>query len=144
VPTTPPPTTTAVVATQPSKSEEAPVFDSPLVGGSVKLTAPLHGSSVRGSIELGQAGAGGRLEVDLLAKNASLANVRGSGSKSVRVGRLVRRSVSAGKVSFSVALTAQGKRALTHHHSLPLTVKITLTPTQGETVTVTRSVTLRA
>jgi hypothetical protein len=132
-----------LVTPLPSRSEEALVSGSSLAGGSVKLTAPRHGSSVRGSIEVNQVGAGGRLEVDLLAKSASLAKARGSGSRSMRVGRLVRQSVSAGKVSFSLALTAQGKRALTRRHLLAVTVKIVLTPTRGAATTVTRSVTLR-
>jgi len=81
--------------------------------------------------------------VDLLAKRASLAKARHSGS--VRVGRLVRASVSAGKVSFSVALTAAGKRTLARKRRLALTVKITLTPLRrGTTVSITRSVTLRS
>jgi hypothetical protein len=115
-----------------------------LAEGTLKLTAPRHGSTVRGSVDVGQSGAGGRLEVDLLAKSASLASRRRSGSKAVQVGRLVRASVSAGKVSFSVALTARGKSALRRHHRLALTVKITLTPMRGAAVTITRSVTLRS
>ncbi|MFZ1155172.1 MAG: plastocyanin/azurin family copper-binding protein [Solirubrobacteraceae bacterium] len=140
----PPPTITQLLTPPPLKPNEAPLSSSALVGGTLKLTAPRHGSSLRGSIEVALAGAGGRLEVDLFAKGSSLSSARGSGSKSVRIGRLLRQSVSAGKVSFSLALTAQGKRALAHRHSLPVTVKIVLTPTQGGAVTVTRSVTLRA
>jgi plastocyanin len=117
----------------------------PLPASSVKLSAPRHGSTVRGSLEVGQAGAGGRLEVDLLAKRASLSKSRGSsGSKPVRVGRLLRASVSAGKLPFSVALTAAAKRALSLRHRLVVTVKIVLTPPQGAPVTITRGVTLRS
>ena len=149
--TTPLPATTATQSSPPpagntttTSSNEGPqmLLGSPLVAGSLKLTAPGHGSSVRGSLDVSIAGAGGRLEVDLLAKTASLA--RRGHSKPVTVGRFVRSSVSAGKVSFSVALTARGKSALRRHHRLALTVKITLTPTQGATVTITRSVVLHA
>jgi hypothetical protein len=118
------------------------VILAPLVEGSVKLAAPRHVFSVHGSLDVSQTGAGGRLEVDLLAKSASLAAARRSAP--VRVGRFVRASVSAGKVSFSVALNARGKSALRRHHRLAITVKITLTPTQGAAVTVNRSVVLRA
>jgi hypothetical protein len=52
--------------------------------------------------------------------------------------------VSAGKVPFSVALTARAKRALHRHHRLALTVKIALTPIQGAAVTITRSVVVNA
>jgi hypothetical protein len=109
--------------------------------GSPVLRSTQRGFSVRGSLEVSQADAGRRLEVDLLATSASLATARRS--RAVRVGRLVRASVSAGKVSFSVALNARGQRALMRHHRLPLTVKITLTPTSGAPFVVTRTITLR-
>jgi plastocyanin len=136
-----PPTTIAPPPPPPTMTLAEPPPRAPIVG-SPSLGATQHGPSVRGSLEISQSGVGGRLEVDLLVKGASLAKARHSGS--VRVGRLVRTSLSAGKVSFSVALTAAGKRALTRKHRLPLTVKIALTPTQGIAVTVTRSVTLRS
>jgi plastocyanin len=139
----PPPTGTTPIVPAPPPIEPLvePAPGSPLVGGP-SLPARQHGSSVRGSLDISHAGTGGRLEVDLLAKSASLATARRS--PTVRVGRLVRASLSAGKVSFSVALTARGKSALRRHHRLALTVKITLTPVRGATVTVTRSVVLRA
>jgi plastocyanin len=129
---TPPPTTTTLAEPPPG----------PPIVGSPSLRSTQRGTSVKGSLEVSQSGAGGRLEVDLLAKGASLAKLRHAGS--VRVGRLVRASVSAGKVSFSVALTAAAKRALARKHRLPLTVKIVLTPTRGPAVSIARSVTLRS
>jgi hypothetical protein len=131
-PPPPPPTTTTLPEPPPGP---------PLVGGP-SLAASQHGPSVRGSLDISPAGAGGRLEVDLFAKSASLAKTRHAGS--VRVGRLVRSSVSAGKVSFSVVLTAAGKRALARKHRLPLTVKIALTPTRGAALSIARSVTLHS
>jgi plastocyanin len=117
---------------------------SPLVGSAseaVKLARTQHGSSVRGSVKISQAGAGGRLEVGLFAAGASLAKTRHS--PQVGVGRLVRSSLKAGSVSFSVPLTAKGKAALRRHRRLALTVKITFTPLHGATVTVTRVVVVR-
>jgi plastocyanin len=136
--TTPPPATTPVVP-PPPKTEE---ILAPVVEGSLKLTVPRHGSSVRGSLDVSQSGAGGRLEVDLLAKSALLA--RRVHSKPVTVGRFVRSAVSAGKASFSVELNRRGKSALRRHRRLALTVKIVLTPPQGKSVTITRSVVLHA
>ena len=60
----------------------------------MKLPASQHGRSVRGSVKVSQAGAGGRLEVDLLAKGASLADA-GHGAK-LPVGRLVHAALTAG------------------------------------------------
>ena len=53
---------------------------------------------------------------------------QGQAFDTVRVGHLVRSSVSAGKMSFVVKLNASARRALKRHHRLALTVKITLTP----------------
>lgn len=114
-----------------------------LVLGSLKLTAPPRGSSVRGSVEVSKSAVGDRLEVDLLANSASLAKVRHKKSTSTVVGRLVRSSVSAGKVSFSIGLNARAKSALRRHHKLALTVQIVLTSPAGAATSVTRSVLLR-
>jgi len=118
---------------------------SPLVGSAseaIKLARTQHGSSVRGSVEISQAGVGGRLEVDLLASGASPA--KAGHSPQVRVGRLVRSSLYAGTTSFTVALNAKGKAALRRHRRLALTVKVTLTPLHGAAVTVTHVVVLHA
>jgi plastocyanin len=116
-----------------------------LVEGSLKLVAPRHSVAVHGSLQVSSAGAGSRLEVDLLAAGASLARRGHRSSKQIVVGRLVRPSVSAGKVSFSVALNARGKSALRRHRRLALTVRIVLTPpVGGKAVRLSRSVVLRA
>jgi hypothetical protein len=137
--TTTPTTTTTTAPTTPSE----PSHGSPLEGGSraLKLAGSQRGSTVHGSIKVSQAGAGGRLEVGLFAANAPLA--KAGHSKKVGVGRLVRSSLKAGSVSFSVPLSAKGKAALRRHRRLALTVKITLTPLHGAAVTVTRGVVVR-
>jgi len=100
-----------------------------------------HGDAVHGTVQIPAADAGARLEIELLAQGASLAKVKRGGRS--RVGRLVRSSTPAGKVSFVVSLDAQAKRALRHHHELALTLKIVLTPKHGAAMTLTRSVVLR-
>jgi len=97
---------------------------------------------VHGSIKVSQAGAGARLEVSLLAARASLA--KAGHSPQARVGRLVRSSLQAGSVSFSVPLSAKGKAALRRHRRLALTVKIKLTPQHGAAVTFTRNIVVHA
>ncbi|MGA8355467.1 MAG: hypothetical protein WB698_15005 [Solirubrobacteraceae bacterium] len=62
----------------------------------------------------------------------------------MRVGRLVRSSLEAGSVSFSVSLSAKGKAALRRHRHLGLTVKITLMPQHGAAVRITRVVVVHA
>jgi hypothetical protein len=127
--TTLPPTTTTPTIPGPSSS--------PLIVGP-SLRSSQRGGTVRGSLQVSQAGAGGRLEVDLFANSASLATARHS--TRVRVGRLVRNSVSAGNVPFAVSLTPRARRALKRHHRLELTVKITLTPLHGPPFNLTRVV----
>ncbi len=137
--TTTPTTTTTTAPTTPSE----PSSGSPLEGGSraLKLAGNQRGSTVHGSIKVSQAGSGGRLEVGLFAAGASLAKTRHS--KQVRIGRLVRSSLKAGSVSFSVPLSAKGKVALRRHRRLALMVKVTLAPLHGAAVTVTRGVVVR-
>jgi hypothetical protein len=104
----------------------------------VKVAKSQRGGSVKGSINLSSAAAGGRLEVDVLAQSASLAKTK-HGTR-VRVGRYVRGSLSAGRLSFSVKLNAKARRALERHHKLALTVEIVLAPAGGKALTITRSV----
>jgi plastocyanin len=133
--TTTTPTTTTITTTPTTPVE--PPSGSPLVR-SPTLRSSQRGGSLKGSLDISKAGAGDRLEIDVFARSASLAKVKHS--TRVRVGRLVRSSVSAGKVSFVVKLSAKARSALKRHHRLALTVKITLTPFYSEPTTVTRSV----
>ena len=137
--TTTAPTSTTTTASEPSRSS-----GSPLEGGSGSLALARHqrGSTVHGSVEVSQAGSGGRLEVGLFAAGASLAKT--AHRAQVRVGRFARSSLKAGSLSFSVPLTPKGKTSLRRHRRLALTVKITLTPTHGAVVRITRGVVLRA
>jgi hypothetical protein len=138
--TTTTPTTTTTGPTTPSE----PSHDSPLEGGSraLELAGSQRGPTVRGSLEVSQAGAGGRLEVGLFAAHALLA--KAGHAERVRVGRLVRLSVKAGSVSFSVPLSAKGRAALRRHRRLTVMVKITLTPLHGAAVAITRGVVVLA
>ncbi|HEV3283958.1 MAG TPA: hypothetical protein VG010_07115 [Solirubrobacteraceae bacterium] len=107
----------------------------------ITLARSQRGGSVRGSLEVPSAVAGGRLEVDLLARRASLARA-GGGSSRVRVGRLIRSSLRAGRLSFSVPLQARARSVLARRRRLPLTVKLVLTPAQGLPSSTSRNVVL--
>ncbi len=108
----------------------------------VTLANAQHGGAVHGTVQIPASDNGARLEVELFAQGASLAKVKRP--RSSRVGRLVRPSAPAGKVSFTVSLDAAAKSALHHHHHLALTVKIVLTPKHGAALTLTRSVAIRS
>ena len=101
-----------------------------------------HGPTVRGSVKVSQVGSGGRLEVGLFIGGA--APVKTGHAHQVRIGRLVRSPVKAGRVSFSVPLTSKGRALLRRHRRLALTVKVTLTPAHGAAATVARGVVIHA
>jgi hypothetical protein len=119
--------------------ETPPVGSQPLA--TLALASLQHGDAVHGTVQIPAADGGARLEVELLARDASLAKVKRAGSS--RVGRFVRSSAPAGTVSFTVSLDAQAKRVLRRHHKLALTVKIVLTPKHGAAMSLTRSVVVR-
>jgi hypothetical protein len=141
--TTPTTTATTSPTTSPTTPGE-PNYGSPLEGGSraLELAGSQRGSTMHGSIKVSRAGSGGRLEVGLFAAGAALA--KANRGRHVRVGRLVRSSLKAGSVSFSVPLSTKGNASLRRHRHLALTVKITLTPLHGAAVTLTRVVALHA
>lgn len=130
--TTTPTTTTTTTTTTPEPTGGSPLLGSP------SLRTSQRGGVVKGSLVVSKAGAGDRLEIDAFASSASLAKAKHS--TRVRVGRFVRGSVSAGRVSFVVVLNARARNALKRHHRLALTVTITLTPFYGEPTTLARSV----
>ena len=116
-------------APPPQGSGAAPVAAASL--SALALRAPAHGTLVRGSL---LAGAGGRLEVDLLAARALLARTGGSAV----VGRSVRTLAHGGSVTFAVGLDGRGRRALRARGRLALTLRARLVPAQGAPVTATR------
>jgi plastocyanin len=129
-------TTTSTPPTGTTPGETPP--SSPLVGGP-SIRANQHHGIVKGALEISQAGAGDRLDVNLLATHASLASVA-----RVTVGHFTIVSVKAGHQSFSVKLSAKAKRVLHRRKRLPLIVSIVLTPAHGKPTTVTRSVVERS
>ncbi len=100
--------------------------------GSLKLASTQHSGVVRGSLVVSLAGSEGQLQIELLTKGAA-----------APVGKLVRASLHAGKLTFALTLSAKAKHTLKTHHRLALTVKIVLTPKHGTAMTLTRSLVLR-
>jgi plastocyanin len=140
---------TSVPGYAPSPPEGSPAGTNgsafPLAGSAtraVKLLSRQRGASVRGSLAISQAGAGGSLEVDLLAKSASLASA--GHATQARVGKLVLSHLHAGKLTFSVPLNGRGRTALRRHRRLALSARIAIRPVGGSAVTVTRGVVLHA
>jgi plastocyanin len=136
VTTTPPTTTTTTTTPSPAPSSESPLVGN--VSQALRIAKSQRGGAVRGSVAISKAGAGGRLEVDLLAANALLAASRHHAP--ARVGRLVRSPLPSGKVSFTVVLSKRAREALKRHHELSLTVKVKLEFPKSKPVNATRTV----
>jgi plastocyanin len=138
-------TTTTSTTTTGSSTSQAPPPGTSLLQGSTQQALTLvksqRGTAVRGSVRISPAGAGGRLEIDLLAKRASLASA--SGPFRFGVGKLVRRALAAGKVSFSVPLNANGRRALRRHGHIALKAVVAVSSPAAATFRTSRSVLLR-
>jgi plastocyanin len=109
-----------------------------LTGNAVQLAASQRGTSVHGSVQVAQNGS--TLEVNASAASAQLAAAHHH--IQVRVGRFVRSSLAAGRVSFALHLDATARRALRRQRRLPLIVRIVLTVPDGSHITRTLAVLL--
>jgi hypothetical protein len=126
--TTPTTTSSSPPAGQPkTESASGPLF------GSLELTSIQHGGVVHGSLVVSSAGSEGRLQIELLTKGAAAA-----------VGKFLRSSLHAGKLTFALTLSAKAKHTLKAHHKLALTVRIVLTPAHGQAMTMSHSVLMRS
>jgi plastocyanin len=117
--------TIAVTSTGEPPPVEPPPAESPV--RALKLARNQHGGTVRGSLELSPAAAGGKLEV--LLSNG-------------RAGRLVRSGLAAGRVSFAVPLKRSMRRTLRSRGKVSLAVRVIVTPPAGTPLTLKRGVTL--
>jgi plastocyanin len=110
------------------------------LAGAVTIARSQTGTRVRGSVNVKVGGS--RLEVSLLAPRNALFG--GKSRKLIRIGRSMRASAPAGKVSFAVGTDAKARSALRRHRRLSVTVNIALTPPGGHKLTHSVRSTLRA
>ena len=124
-------TSTTTTSVPPPTEPTIPITPSPPSSpvSAIEVAATQRGSTVHGSVNVSQSGAGGRLEVDLL-----------SGEQ--RVGRLVRTRLRAGTLRFSVPLGVTTSRTLRRHRRLTLTVQVIVRSSTGATARAARRVTL--
>ncbi len=125
-------------ATPPGGSE-GPLAGS--VSAALKLPSSQRGGSVRGSIVLSQAGAGGRLAIDLHSRRAALQGAGRPGT--TRVGRLVRSNLKPGRISFTVPLSGSARKALRRAEKLAVVVKFTVSAPGQKPLKLKRNVVLR-
>jgi plastocyanin len=124
----------------PPPSAPAPASGGSPFAGAVKLAA--SNGALRVTIPVSLAGEGGRLRLEVLASGASLG--RRGHSRAVSIARALRSALPAGKVSLSVPLNAQAKKALRRRRRLAVTIKLTIAPLGGAPATVTKVLVLRA
>ena len=118
----------------PTGTTTVPLLVGP-AAGAFGLVRYQRGHLVRGSLELAPADRGATLGLELLAR---------LGGREVPVGRLTRAALPGGRVSFAVALDARGRRLQRGGRALTLLLRITLSRPGTTTLTLARTVSLRA
>jgi plastocyanin len=145
----PMPTTSTVQPTtstaQPTTGTSRPALLSPIAGSArnaIKVSGPSGGRKVDGSINVSRAGQGGHAIIAVISSSSALG--RGGRKQPTTIGRLRLSDLRAGTVRFSVALKTPARRALTTHKQLAISVQVTVTAPGAQTVSLSRSLTLRA
>jgi plastocyanin len=118
---------------QPSAGPEGPAVEG------LQLASRQRGGTVHAAITVPSAAVGGDLIVELKAPRAVL---RGHGEGMVRVGRLRRALVAAGRLPFAVRLQPSAQHALHRLGHLNLLVTTVVKPPGGAATTITRRVKL--
>jgi plastocyanin len=111
------------------------------LGFGLSVAATQRGFAVRGSVRVRRSNT--RLRARAYARRGALSG--GSSTTLVLVGSRVRGVVGAGRVSFSVPLSATARRALRRNGRLAITFRLTLSPASGGTrYTASRAIVMRA
>lgn len=105
----------------------------------LRVAAAQRGSAIRGSVRVTRAGS--RLLARAFARRRALSG--GRSTRLVEVGRQLRGSVGAGRVTFSVRLGPSARRALRRDGRLAITLRLRVTPQAGASFAATRAVVLR-
>jgi len=105
----------------------------------LKVAVQQRGTSVRGTVKVARGSS--RLLARAFARRKALSG--GRSNVQVEVGRQLRSSVSATKVTFAAALNSAARRALRRNGRLSISLRLTVTPDEGKAYTATRTVILR-
>ncbi len=106
------PPTSSTTSAPPTSDPAVPIIHSPRSASRIAIPAVQQGSRIHGSVNVSAAGAGGSLQVYVLASRRSLGEAPG---RWIRVAALVRAHLKAGTAGFRVALCATAERALRRH-----------------------------
>lgn len=105
----------------------------------LQVATQQRGLSVRGTVRVARAGS--RLLARALVRRGALSG--GRSRTQVEVGRQLRSRVGASTVTFAAPLNAAARRALRRNGRLSISLRLTVTPADGESYTATRTVILR-
>jgi plastocyanin len=122
----------------PTPPPPPPADVAPAASG-LRVTSRQRGVVVRGSVRVRSGGS--RLLARAFARRKALGG--GSSTRQVAVGRSLRSSVGSGRAAFTVSLGATARRALRRSGRLAISLRVTVTPSEGAPYTATKSVVLR-
>jgi plastocyanin len=144
----PMPTTSAQPTTstaQPTTATTRSTLLSPIAGSArnaIKVAGASGGRKVDGTISVSRAGQGGHALITVISSSSALG--RGGRKQPTTIGHLRLSDLRAGAVRFNVALKTPARRALITHKHLAITVQIAVSAPGTQTVSLSRSLTLRA
>jgi hypothetical protein len=130
---------------QPTTSTTRPTPLSPITGSArnaIKVAGASGGRKVDGTINVSRAGNGGHAVIAVISSSSALG--RGGHKQPTTIGHLRLSDLRAGTVRFDIALKTPARRALTAHKHLAITVQVTVSASGAQTVSLSRSLTLRA
>jgi len=105
----------------------------------LKVAVRQRGSSVRGTVKVARSAS--RLLARAFVRRGALSG--GRSRAQVAVGRQLRSQVSATTVTFATPLSTAARRALRRNRRLLISLRLTVTPAEGDAYTATRTVILR-
>lgn len=106
---------------------------------SLRIARQQRGTRVRGSVRVARSGS--RVLFRVFVRRNVLYG--GRSRRQVQVGRQLRSSVGAKRVTFATALSPAARRALKRRGKLALSLRLTVTPAHGTSYTATRTVIVR-
>ena len=115
--------------------------DGDAAAGDLKVAVRQRGYGVRGSVLVARGSA--RLLARVLARRSAL-YARSRSTLPVQIGRHVRSTGGGVRIAFTAPLNRPGRAALRRKGHLLITLRLTITPAEGDPYTARRSVILRA
>jgi plastocyanin len=120
---------------------------SPLAGSlrnSIKIATIQSGNQVRGTLKISAAGRGGHVLITVLASRSGLKHGTAHGKQLVTLASKRLSGLRPGTAKFTLAVGGTGRKALTTYRRLATIVDVKVTAPHSKTVTLAKSVVLRA